>query len=246
MALLRLESAGLLEKYGEKRGSYRIVDNENEKEMKFLIEDFPEFNVKLPFGLNDVCSIYPKNIIVIAGTKSAGKTAILFQIAMDNQHRHDVVYLNSEMGDKEWSTRLKKMGVQSADEIKFKGLECHSNFHDKIDGSKKIYLIDYLEIHDNFFEIAKPIRQVHEKLEDGIAIIALQKKYGQELGRGAEFSMEKSRLYLSLDFLKDELCSKVTVIDAKASKMPISASGLHKRIKITGQGMEAIDREWQR
>ena len=246
MILVRLQKEGLIEKYGEKRGCYRPVDTE-ESIMQFVEDEISEYPIKLPFGLNDICSIYPKNIIMIAGTKSAGKTAILLDIAIRNMHRNEVVYLNSEMGHKEWTVRLKNMGIKTADEIKFKGIECHSNFHDKINGGRKIYIIDYLEIHDNFFEIAKPIRQIHEKLEDGICIIALQKKYGQDLGRGAEFSMEKSRLYLTLDFLRDELCSKITIIDAKASKMPQSASGLFKKIKIThGSHIEVLTPQWLR
>lgn len=41
------------------------------------------------------------------------------------------------------------------------------------------------------------VRAIHDKLRNGICIVALQKKKGRELGRGAEFSLEKPRLYLS-------------------------------------------------
>ncbi|MFH2034137.1 MAG: bifunctional DNA primase/polymerase [Candidatus Margulisiibacteriota bacterium] len=244
--LVRMQEEGLIEKYGKQRGVYRPVET-NVEPMEFIEEEIFEFPVRLPFGLNDVCSIYPQNIIVVAGTKSAGKTALLLNMALINQDRMPVVYLNSEMHVNEWAVRLKNLGVRSKKDVKFTALKCHENFHDHITKEKKIWIVDYLEIHDNFFEIAKPIRQIHEKLQDGICIIALQKKFGQFLGRGAEFSMEKSRLYLSLDFLQDELCSKLTIIDAKASKLPQSATGLYKRIKIIhGANIEALDVEWRR
>ena len=47
--------------------------------------------------------------------------------------------------------------------------------------------------------IAEYLKQIHDRLASGIAIIALQKKRGSELGRGGDFALEKPRLYLSMD-----------------------------------------------
>ena len=173
---------------------------------------------------------------------------MLFNIAIANQERgKEVIYLNSEMGNKEWTIRLKKHGFTKADEIKIKGVHCKGSYHDKIDGSDKIFIVDFLEIHDNFYQIGKAIREIHEKLEEGICIIAIQKKRGELFGRGAEFSMEKARLYLSLDFLETELCSRLTIVDAKSNKTPKPISGLWKMVKIIdGTYMEAMDKEWRR
>jgi hypothetical protein len=55
------------------------------------------------------------------------------------------------------------------------------------------------EISDNFYQIGSELRQIHDRLKDGIAVIAMQKKKGAELGRGAEFSLEKPRLYLTME-----------------------------------------------
>ena len=43
------------------------------------------------------------------------------------------------------------------------------------------------------------LTKITNKLGSGIAIVAIQKKMGATLGRGAEFGLEKPRLYLSLD-----------------------------------------------
>jgi len=115
-----------------------------------------------------------------------------------------------------------------------------------MDESKKIFIIDYLEIHDNFYEIGKHIRKIHEAIKDGICFIGVQKKKGAMLARGAEFSMEKSRLYLNMEYLEDQRCTKLTIVDAKSPKVPASLSSWWKRIKIiNGAKMEALDLEWK-
>jgi len=245
--LVRLQDEKIIEKYGDKRGCYRRVENLGINEMEFIEGEIPSFDVILPFGLNKICNIYPKNIIIIAGSKSAGKTALAMNIAMANQEKHEVVYLNSEMGTEEWSGRLRNMGIRKKEDIKIKAYSVHKNFHDMMDGSKKIFIVDYLEIHENFYEIAKYIRQIHEALKDGICIIAVQKKSGERLARGGDFSMEKSRLYLNLEFLDDQACTRLTIVDAKSPKVPGSLRGMSKRIKIINNGavMEALDKEWE-
>jgi hypothetical protein len=244
--LVRLQAEKIIEKYGEQRGWYRTIDKHNDHEMEFIEGEVKEFDVVLPFGLNKICSLYPKNIIIVAGSKGSGKTALLMNIALMNQDKHEVMYFNSEMGTEEWSRRLKNMGVQSKEDIGFKAYGIHKNFHDMMDESKKIYIIDYLEIHDNFYEIGKHIRKIHEAIKDGICFIGVQKKKGAMLARGAEFSMEKSRLYLNFEYLEGERCTKLTIVDAKSPKVPASLNGWSKRIKIVnGAKMEALDLEWK-
>jgi len=245
--LNRMQAEGIIERYGEKRGVYRPVEKTITK-MKFIEESLYEYPVKLPFGLNDIVSIFPKNIIVVAGSKSSGKSAFLLNLALDNQNKHNVVYLNSEMGDGEYTNRMKALGCKKESDIKFEMIEVHKDFHDMIDGSKKIYIIDFLEIHDEFWKIGTKIRQIHEKLKDGVCFIGLQKKGSEQLGRGSDFSMEKARLYITLDYVKDsEGCTKLTIIDAKAPKVPTGVRGYNKRIKILGgSSMLALDKEWLR
>jgi len=110
--MVRMQEDRIIEKYGEKRGVYRTIEKQGNREMGFLEDEIKEFDIKLPFGLNKICSLYAKNIIIVAGSKSAGKTALLMNIAMANQDKHEVVYFNSEMGVEEWSSRLRNMGCQ--------------------------------------------------------------------------------------------------------------------------------------
>jgi hypothetical protein len=232
VAIKRLQDDGIIEKYGEARGVYRPIQAFDDEKLEFIEGKIEEFPVKLPLNLNDLVSIYPRNIIVVAGTKSAGKTALLLHIAHSNQDLHDVVYLNSEMGPEEFSTRMKKMGIMRADEIRFSVLSRSSNFHDRITGERKIFIIDYIEQHENFSEIAIQIRKIHEKLKDGICFIAIQKKTGERLGRGGEFSMEKARLYLTMEYVDQMRATRIDIVDAKAPKIPGGARGLFRYIKV--------------
>lgn len=242
----RLVKEGFIEKVGDKRGVYRPIEQQEDDDLDFMPDIIMEHPIKLPFGLNDIVKIFPGNIIVIAGAKSSGKTEIGLKIALANQDRRPVTYLNSEMGKEEFSERMQLLGCLSKKDVRFKAKSRHNNFHDKVDGSDTIYVVDYLEIHDSFYEIAKPIRLIHEKLGQGVCVINVQKDPDAKMGRGGAFSAEKSRLYLNLDFLPHERCSKLSIYDAKACKLNESATGLYKRMKIFRGKIEVLDKDWRR
>lgn len=224
----------LLEKQEGRRGVFRILDDKvNEAVMDLLSEpDIKEFNVKLPLELNDYCVVSPGNIIVVSGSKSSGKTALLMNIAWLNQDRFEVHYLNSEMHETEFKKRMKKFAPLNKWHIR--GYKCHKNFADFIQSDpKKVYIIDFMEIHDNFYEIGSKIRTIHEKIGDSICFIAIQMKGGAALGRGGDFSAEKARLYLTMDFVESELKTRVTIYDAKEPRPPYeSLRGVNQMVKI--------------
>jgi hypothetical protein len=246
-ALRRLADDGIIERVGEREGSYRKIDRASDDEMVFIETTLHEFPLHLPFGLSALCKIYPGNIIVVAGSKSSGKTALLLNIAKSNSKDGvPVLYMNSEMENEEFTDRMRDMGYRSASDINFKMIKRHGNFHDRVNDEKKIFIIDFLEIHDNFYEIAKYIRSIHEKLKNGIAVIAVQKKAGAMLARGADFSMEKSRLYLSMDYDDQMRATKLTIVDAKIPRNPDlgGVKGKWKHVKIINTKMTAMSEAW--
>jgi len=164
------------------------------------------------FGLEKYVNIYPKNICVIAGSFNAGKSAYMLNLVHDNMLFHDVVYFSSEMGAEELKLRLSKFscGLEGWD---FKARERADNFGDVI-LPNAINLIDYLEVSNDFYRVADEITEIFSRLDKGIAVIALQKKKGAEMGRGAEFSAEKPRLYLSMD------TGKLKIVKAKNWRDP--------------------------
>jgi len=195
--LLRMEKKGLIEKHGNQRGCYRRIDSECETIDWQNAEDTP-FSIYLPFELENLALLYPKNIAVIAGVPNVGKTALALNIAYMNRERVEVKYLSSEMGRNELKGRLIDFEhpLENWSSIVFK--ERSTNFSDVLlpDG---LNIIDYLEISSDFWRIADELMKIYQKLNDGIAIVCLQKSEGKSEGRGGDFGLEKPRLYLNLD-----------------------------------------------
>ncbi|PKN34178.1 MAG: hypothetical protein CVU61_09535 [Deltaproteobacteria bacterium HGW-Deltaproteobacteria-19] len=245
MALLRLCEGPepILEKHGNRRGCYRRIETDLNP-VNFLSAPTDEFPVNWPLEIEELCSLYPGNIVIVAGSKSAGKTAFLLNVVRMNQHRHDIVYLNSEMGDTEFRKRLELFEKTPLSFWKFRPYHRAGNFADLITPERKIFIIDFLEIHDEFWKVAKMIQEIHKKMKDGICIIALQKAEGKDDGRGGDFSKEKARLYLSLDYLADQKVNRIKITDAKAWRTGRNPRGLHRTYKLFGGSKFEATSEW--
>lgn len=237
----------LLEKQEGQRGIFKIKDSKIEDAIMDLTTEaeIQEVDIRLPLNLKSKCVISPGNIIVISGSKSSGKTALCMNIAWLNQDRFDVNYMNSEAHETEFKKRMKKFGPLNKWHIK--GYKCHTNFEDYIVPDKhKLYIVDYLEIHDNFYEIGKLIRKIHEKIGDSVCIIAIQMKAGADLGRGGDFSAEKSRLYLTMDFVPSALKTRVTIYDAKEPRHEENVRGMFQMVKIINGCTLDGESDWHR
>ncbi len=231
LALLRLHKEGILERGHGRDGLYRRVENQAE-EVNFLTAPTNDFPITWPLGIHSHCMIYPGNIVIVAGSKSAGKTAFLLNTVQLNQRQHEIVYLNSEMGDTEFRKRLELFEGVKLTDWKFKAYHRMTNFEDLITAEKKIFIVDFLEVTSDFWKVAQYIQEIHRKLKEGIAIIALQKSDMKEMGRGGDFSREKARLYLSLDYLHDEKVNRIKITDAKAWRSDRNPRGLYRNYKL--------------
>lgn len=199
--LSRMCDEGLVEKTGNKHGEYRVLDQDC-KPMDWVNVDDKYVDLWLPLGLDQVAGILPGNIIVVAGAKDSGKSAVCLNVAKENRHNYNVHYFNSEMGPGEFKMRASKFSdihISQWDNVLV--YERYNNFQDVIKpGEGNLNIIDFLEVPDEVWRVGGLIQKIHLKLKGAICVIALQKKRGVELGRGAEFSMEKARLYVSLDY----------------------------------------------
>ena len=197
MALLRMVEEGLLEK-GDRRGSFRVIDSSCEV-MNFMDADTKTVDLKLPFNIHELVTFYPGNLLVIAGEPNAGKTAFLINLIKDNMQLFDIHYFNSEMGGGEFRKRLSKFNDMPLSEWKFKAWERSSNFADVIKhGPGKLNIIDFLEIHDNFYEVGGMLAEIHKKLKGALAVVAIQKNPGTDTGLGGFRTLEKPRLALAM------------------------------------------------
>jgi hypothetical protein len=214
--LHRLVLEGVIARVEGKAGTFRVVEKQC-NEIDFLSGDTgtPQ-PIKWPLGLEKYVNIYRKNLVIVAGSKDSGKSAFLLNTIRLNQDRFKIVYFSSEMGAEELSLRLSKFGYP-LNSWKFKAFERADNFEDVIEPDA-LNLIDFYEITDSFYLIGGKLKKLHDKLGAGIAIIALQKDPKAPLGRGASFSLEKARLYCTLDRGPD--CNLLKIISGKNWAQP--------------------------
>ena len=209
--LKRLCDDHFVERHPKEDGKFRLLDNQAPIIDWQTADSTKVLGLNWPFELEKLVAIYPKNIAVIAGTFNAGKTAFCLNFIARNQHRTEIAsllpiqYFSSEMGPEEMKLRLGKFPVS---DWAFEARERSANFADVI-MPDNINIIDYLEVTNDFFLVAEEISKIWDRLKGGIALIAVQKKQGAILGRGAEFSAEKPRLYLSMD------AGRLTIVKGK-------------------------------
>lgn len=210
--LADLISLGLIEPVRGKHGQFAKVNNScariNWREAKEAW-----YPLRLPFGLDKMCGVRPKNIIIVAGETNAGKTLFALQIAHDNLRQHggahpEVLYFNSEMGPDELRARLMKLDPLAGSWDGLEAFEREREFHAVIkpDG---LNIVDYLEITTDFFLVGGMIQRIHAKLTTGVCVICLQKPKGKDTGRGGDFTLEKARLALSLSYAHGVNIAKV-------------------------------------
>lgn len=225
-AIRRLAEEGAITPCGDKRGCYRKV--EDSEEIDWLGADIDNvYPIMWPFQLERLVTIYPGNIVVIAGAKSAGKSAFLYNLIKLNQKTHKINYYNSESGKEEMKLRLSKFEDMKLTDWRFKAYARSSNFPEVIHPDR-LNIIDYYEMTDKFYLIAGEIRQIHERLKKGICVIAIQKDDNADLGRGKDFSREKARLYMTMGK------GKLKIIDGKIWASDQNPEGTEIDYKLVG------------
>jgi hypothetical protein len=211
VALLRLVKEGVLERHRSKDGMYRRVES-GLQIIDWQNADMTELDIKWPFELEKWEISYPGTLDVIAGSSGAGKTAFMLNFIALNQTNHMIRYMTSEMSAQQLKHRLGKF--TDVPEWCFEPIRCSSNFADKILPAS-VNVIDYLEVDgENPSGVVNELRDIFDALTTGFVLVGLQKKghtHGykkdgsmysirNDLGRGGAFSMEKARLYLSMDY----------------------------------------------
>jgi len=210
-----LVHTGHLIRHKDRRGMYRKKESDLE-EMDFINAHGEPVNIWLPFGLSDMVDIYDGNMIIVAGAKSSGKTALMLNIVKENRYKDwNIHYFNSEMGANEFKRRLNLFYDVSITDWNFNAYRRGNNFSDVVfHGPENLNIIDFLEIHDEFYAVGRELKAIHDNLKGAIAIVGLQKNPGCEVGLGSWRSAEVARLYLSIDK------GKIKITDAKNFKDP--------------------------
>lgn len=237
--LRRLVEEGVIERYGKRNGCFRRINKECEK-INWAGNRGEKIDLILPFSLNEIVEIHPRNMIVVAGVFNAGKTTFLLNVvALNLDFTNEIYYFSSEMGEKELKDRIEAFGIG------YEPWEKGCNFYERSDYfadviyPNGINIIDYFEISDNFYKIGEDFKKIYDKLKNGIAIIALQKNPDKKIGRGGTFGIEKPRLYLILD--ERENYNIVEIVKAKNYITEFNPRGYTKKFKITHKGSGLLE-----
>lgn len=183
-----------------RHGWYRYVDT---KAVRMdLVNANPQntLNIKWPFGIERYVRLYKGNLVILYGSKDAGKTAVAINLLKLNLGSFRLRYLNSDMGDAELRSRLEKFDDVTIEQwqhyVDF--IERSYGFADLIDPNA-INIVDFLEVHKDFFAIGEPIKEMLDKIEEGLLVVILQKNPGAELPIGKMRSLDKAKLAINLD-----------------------------------------------
>lgn len=221
-ALRKKEEEKRIQKDRRVSGRWHVLKADLEFVDLEAADDAP-FPVRLPLGLDEIVSIPPGAIIVLAGSSNAGKTTLalnLLRMNFDEETR--LMYLMSEMGPTEYRQRVDLFGDSlAAWQQNVKAASLSANFNAAIAEHNRdgITVVDYLEDVDaEYYRIPSDIRAIYDALGTGVAVVCLQKKAGAAHGKGGEATMEKSRLYLSLDCLAHQPRSTICALKIQKAK----------------------------
>jgi hypothetical protein len=196
MAFKRLVERGKLEPLRDRSGMYRYMNGKME-EIDFLNADATPFPIKFPLGVHELVETYKKSLIVLAGEPNAGKTAFLLNLAWKNRDE-EPNYFSTDMGAAELQIRLKKFPHALTDWKKIKFIAKSEGFKDVINPDG-LNIIDYLEVSKDFFEIGGMLTDIYNNLKEGVAVVAIQKPPGRDVGVGGARTLDKARLYLAIE-----------------------------------------------
>ena len=187
----------IIKRYGNQDGAYIRIDDTAE-EVDWRNASLEEVRLNLPLGIREKTRVYPRYIIVVAGTTGMGKTHLAMHAAWENQKRHKINYLTNELNAPRFKSLVQPFG-KSENEWTFNPKMVYGDYADNVQPDA-LNIIDYLEDPKDAWEIKRPIREIQRKLTTGGALILIQKKPNAKSGTGGEYSKHASDLYICLDW----------------------------------------------
>lgn len=206
---------------GAKVGNYRLVDHTENVVDVWNAPDLIDLNLRWPFDIQDRFYLPPRSVIVVAGVSNAGKTAFALDFAHRNNLKMPTYYL--VMSNESHPSKLKARAKQFGPKDEWAGC----TFIDKPSGTFQdairpdgINIVDYLQVYDSFWLITETIAQIADRLNEGIAMLLLQKFEGKKFAKGGESTREKAEVYITLDNGKLAF-EKIKASKARDSHQPI-------------------------
>ncbi len=258
--LSRLASQGIIERLSTIKGGFRVRVL-NLEEMQILGQNTTPFPITLPLGLDEIIEMNSKDIVLFSGETDSGKTTLIYDAMWRNirflQDKEllrvknitdaggiGLRYFSSEMHGKRVKKRLEAFGKDYPPEEFVRYVASYNmnrDFHDMVDPDG-INFVDYIEVFDGEYQkIGGQITDIHNSLNNGIAIITLQKRTGTDVGRGGEATLEKPQLILAISRNKETGYRTAKIVKAKAYKGHRDPTNWEKDFIIRRRGTKIIE-----
>lgn len=239
----------IIETVGRRHGFYQRVDHgDGLYDWMSAKDDY--YPLALPLGLSDLCCVSPGNIVLVAGQTNAGKSTFLHNCNYLNLSCfggwHSEINLFVSEGGHEIKRRL--LGMNPDHDLWNQGLRVRlrrNQFHHAVkDGSLNV--IDYLKVHDNFYEVAKKLEKIGAAVPNGCALVGMQMKRGEDTPRGGDFGLEECRLAVALMYDRETQVRTCRIIKCKFPKNPMcNPEGMEIDFKILQNGFFQIENGWE-
>ena len=182
-------------------------------------------NLLLPLGINKYCYIPRPSILIVAGKYNAGKTAFCINVVNQNLElwENKLDFYVSE-GAEMMQAKFKALNSFIPTPPTFKTYRRTENFADVINPNH-LSVIDYLRVDmTQSYAVAQKLFEIFNKLETGIAVVAMQKPPGdRKLAFGGAGTAFEPTLYIGMEpkYLGFEKIKvpKITDIDPYALKI---------------------------
>lgn len=207
-------SEPICESVGRRDGYYRPIQNSVLPLNWQDGEERRDSGLILPFDLRQFVFIYPDTTLVVAGSKSSGKTGFCYRTVALNMNRVNTILLtNLEGGQGMLRDRFYAMDIDIPEPAPFEVLPVSENFHDYIKKPNTLYVIDYIDAPEGteFYLIGAAVSKIDRKLQgkNSNAVIGLQKPFGRDIAVGGGGTLNAATLYLAMD------SNKLKIVDAK-------------------------------
>ena len=227
----RLVTEGLIERVENQNGVFRKVEETVYED--WINAETSTLDVRLPFGMERYVDVYPGDVIVIAGVKSAGKTALALEMIRLNMQRFETFYHSSELVKQTFRLRVSKSNDTELSrwaKVKMSSGLSMTNAKDRVEPDG-FNVFDYIESDEGeYYKIAGTMAKIHRELNDGVAVICLQKNKDKSTAAGGEQTKNKANLYLLLD--KDFPHHVMKIDECKAFKNNENPEGFIMKYKI--------------
>jgi hypothetical protein len=161
-----------------------------------------------PLGLQRLCKLYPKSVVLVAGVANMGKSAFAMEMVRGNKHLfpgRKIRFQTTEAGDVEIKSRLLKYPQDFSplrwwiDNVEF--IDRSENWVDVIDPDG-LNVVDYVSDYKEAYMVPYYIKQIHDKLKHGIAVLVVQKDPNKAHGQGGQGVKHAARVAVDIEFRK--------------------------------------------